>query len=439
MTSGPRPRGATTPTMRLLERLPLSRLVLMATVATALTACGSGSEDDARLRLLNASPDLGTVDLTSDKDKLSSNVATLSLGEYGGRKAGVATLQVRGVSGGATLASSPATLKKDTRYTLIAYGGAGRAQTTLLQEDQTEPASGQSKLMVMNLAPDAGKLRVFVTAADTVLNDAQAFGGREIDGGQSTGYVTQTAGRYRIRVTDADRREDLRLDLPAVELASGKVATLVLRGSGTGMLVHGLMLEQRGALTRLDNTMARVRLVTSFASGGVEATLGGQSLMSFGTPSPTIGEYRLVRAGAQDLNGLAGGFPFSRSFSTFAPGGDYTVLMRGEVSAPTISLMSDDNRLPATAGQARLRLLNGLSQPLTLNLNYSQVASSVAPGSYGSGTFTPSSSSLLTVSGPGSPTPLYKDDSFASQANGLYTVLMLGSDAQPQGILRKDR
>ena len=64
-------------------------LDLLAADEAVLAECARRLEDDARLRLLNASPDLGTVDLTSDKDELSRNVATLSLGEYGGRKAGV--------------------------------------------------------------------------------------------------------------------------------------------------------------------------------------------------------------------------------------------------------------------------------------------------------------------------------------------------------------
>ena len=66
--------------------------------------------------------------------------------------------------------------------------------------------------------------------------------------------------------------------------------------------------------------------------------------------------------------------PSMRALATGGKGGDYTVLMRGDAAAPIVDLLTDDNRLPETAGLARVRVLNGLNQALTLNVNYGALA-----------------------------------------------------------------
>lgn len=423
--------------MSLSRRSSLAAFASLAILAITLTACGGGSDDDARVRLLNAGADPGPVDLISDNDKLSAGVGALAVGEYGNRAAGAATLQLRGANSTANLAATPATLQKGVSHTLIAYGGPEAIRTSLLQEDQTEPASGQSKLMVLNLAPDAGPVSVFVTAPDAVLTSSSPFAA-SLAVGVGSGYVTQAAGTYRIRVTDPAKRDEIRLDLPAFKLESGQVTTLILRGSTGGTLVHALTLQQRGALTRVDNPSARVRLVVATPSGAIDTTWNGRPLLK-GALSPAIGEYQLVDAGTRNLRGTVNGQDLSRDLAPVAAGGDYTVLMRGDSAAPIVDLLTDDNRLPDTTGRARVRVLNGLNRALTLNVNYGVLAGGIAPASYGAGTVSPSASALLTVSSSASTTPLFTEPSFASQSGGLYTVMMLGSEAQPSGVLRRDR
>ncbi|MDH0863046.1 DUF4397 domain-containing protein [Mitsuaria sp. GD03876] len=406
--------------------------------AWLLCACGGGSNDGStRIRLLNASPDLAQGDLDIDKDRIASAVPALTLSAYKRRDGGAVSLQVRDGGAGATVASSPATLKDDAHYTLIAYGTPGAMRTSLLEEDQPAPASGQSKLMVLNLAPDAGPVDVFLTSDDAALAGAVPFVTR-VAAGAGSGFVTRDSGSYRLRVTGAGRRDDVRLDLPAIELASAQVATLVLRGGAGGVLVHGLMLPQRGEAIRRDNPSARVRLVAALARGRVDGQLDGQALLADGA-SPAIGAYQLVPAGARTLQASVDGRALAPIAVSLQPGADHTLLLRGPATAPTVDVLTDDNRLPAGDGQARLRLLNGLARPATLNFNYSPIAEAIGPGQAGLATVRATGAGLLTVSAAGSTAPLHAERDFAAQTNSVYSVFLVGDDAAPQGIVRLER
>ncbi|WP_377158784.1 DUF4397 domain-containing protein [Roseateles sp. UC29_93] len=409
--------------------------VIAATLLTA--ACNGGDDKDAQIRLLNASPELASADLAVDKDKVAGPVSALTLGSYANRGDGPVSLQVLNSNGSATVATSPATLKADTHYTLIAYGPAGAVRTSLLEEEQEAPVSGQSKLLVLNVAPDAGPVDVFLTEPAADPADAPPFATNVLAGG-SSGFLMRSSGTYRLRVTGAGKRDDVRLDLPAVTLDSAKVSTLVLRGGAGGVLVHALMLPQRGELTRLDNASARVRMIAAMPDGRVDGALGGQPLLA-GQASPTIGDYRMVPASAPSLTASVDGRPVAATLPALVAGGDYTVLLRGVSATPVVTVLTDDNRLPAVPGQARLRLVNGLDISTTMNFDYSPVVAAVDPGSSGYATVEPASAALLTVTSTQSIAPLYAARDVAIGANGVYAVFVAGDPAAPAGILRRER
>lgn len=421
-----------------IRRIPRWLVPLGVIAATLMTtACGGGNDKQTQIRLLNASPELATADLAVDKDTVSRQVPALTLGAYADRGDGPVSLQVRNSSGSATVASSPATLKADSHYTVIVYGAPGAMRTSLLEEQQEEPTSGHAKLMVLNLAPDAGPVDIFLTDPVAALDAVQPFATGVAAGG-SSGFLTRDSGTYRLRVTGAGKRDDIRLDLPAVTLDSAKVSTLVLRGGVGGVLVHALMVPQRGDLQRLDNGSARVRMIAAMPAGRVDGTVGGLPLSS-GVASPSIGEYRLVPAGGQSLAASVDGRALTSTQPALVAGGDYTALLRGTAAAPDMTVMSDDNRLPAIPGQVRLRLTNGLGVSTTMNFDYGPVVSAVNPGSARDATVAAANAALLTVTSSQSTVPLHTERDVAIVANGVYTLFMVGDDNAPTGILRRER
>jgi hypothetical protein len=68
--------------------------------------------------------------------------------------------------------------------------------------------------------------------------------------------------------------------------------------------------------------------------------------------------------------------------ATFATGGDFTILVYGTVSSPSISIFTDNNQLPASSG-IKLRLVNAgvtATGGLSMYVNNIQVANSLGYG-----------------------------------------------------------
>mgnify|MGYP003353074679 FL=1 len=231
--------------------------------AALLSACGSGDDDNTtQMRLLNASVGYSALGMEVDDVTINSSIAYANVGSYGSVDVAETGTEVISSGVGTTLASSTPSLAKDSHYTLIAYGWAGSLKTTLLQEDQDAADSGKASLLVLNLAPDAGALDVYVTAADDSLTDSTALASA-ISGGAGSGYNTLNSGTYRIRVTGYNSKTDVRLDIPSVTLSSTQVSTLVLTATSGGVLVNGMHMIQQGAVTNYPNSTTRVRMVAA--------------------------------------------------------------------------------------------------------------------------------------------------------------------------------
>ncbi|MDH0863045.1 DUF4397 domain-containing protein [Mitsuaria sp. GD03876] len=412
--------------------------------AALLAACGGGGSDStAQMRLLNASIGYAALDMAVDSTTVNSAVAYAGVGAYADVKTNATGTEVQSNNVGSTLVSTTPTLASGSHYSLIAYGSAGSMQTTLLQEDQDAPASGKTKLLVLNLAPDAGAMDVYVTGADDALDSASAVAS-SIATGSGSGYVTLNSGTFRVRMTAAGGKGDLRLDIPSITLPSAGVSTLILTGSTGGVLVNGIQLIQQGATTNFPNTTARARLVAAVGGGALVSGAIGQTSLLPTSVAPTIGDYATVAAGTANLTVYVNGQALSLANPALAAGSDYTLMVWGPAASPQFTVLADDNRLPTSpTTNAKIRLVNGVanaSTGLTLNVDYSALASNVVAGTSSTPQTTPAStSSLLTVTSPSSTTPVYSLSALQIQAGYVYTVFMMGDNTAMVGSLRRER
>lgn len=415
-------------------------------VATAalLTACGGGGDSSsAQMRLLNASIGYAALDMAVDSTTVNSGVAYAGVGSYADVKTSATGTEVQSNNVGSTLASSTPTLASGSHYTMIAYGSAGSVRTTLLQEDQDAAATGKSKLLVLNLAPDAGALDVYVTGADESLDTASTVASG-IATGSGSGYITLNSGTFRVRITSASTKTDLRLDIPSINLPSTGVSTLILTGSTGGVLVNGIQLLQQGATSNFPNTTVRARLVAAVGGSAlVSGSIGQTSLMPTSV-APTIGDYTTVAAGTADLSVYVNGTLMSFAKPALTAGSDYTLMVWGTAAAPQLAVLTDDNRLPTSpTTTAKIRLVNGVASAttgLTLNVDYSALASNVVAGTSSSPqTTAASTSALLTVTSPSSTTPVYSLSELGIQAGYVYTVFVMGDSNTMVGSLRRER
>jgi hypothetical protein len=426
-------------------------LTLSLSATAFLTACGGGgdSSSNAQVRLLNATQSYAELDLSVNDKTVNTKVAYATVGSYAGVDTANTATRVLTSDVGTSISATTPTLAGDTSYTYISYGFAGAVRTTLLQEAEAAPDANKSKLLVLNLAPDAGPLDIYVTASGDSLDTSTPVTSN-LQGGAGSGYNQINSGTFRIRVTGYTKKgNDLRLDIPAVTLDSASVNTLILTSTSGGVLVNGMQLVQKGSVKNFANTLTRVRAVNALAGTPiVAASVNGNNILPASLP-PNTTEYFSFNAGASTTAVTVNSIPVNLGSPTFAAGGDYTLLIWGDASAPQLSVLSDDNRLPTVAGNVKMRLVNGLSvagSVATLNVDFQTQASNVLPGtSSAPASLSSSTGAVVTVNSPLKVDALYNPAQGTSSgltpltANGVYTIFVMGDPNAPKGKLSKDR
>lgn len=423
--------------------MKLLRLCLVTIVAGLLTACGDfGALDDTRLRLVNATSDgYELLDLYVDGKREIAAVPVGAASGYTGLDADTYTLALARSGSSTLLAASQGTLGDGTDHTLVAYGGVGRLRTVLLRDDEDEPDSGKVKLRLLNGAADAGAVDVYLTdPADPIDDASPVAAGVAVDA--LSAYDTINSGSYRLRVTAAGDRDDVRLDVPLVTLASRQVATLLVTGTPGGVLVNAALVAQGGTLMVLPNPQARVRVVGAIASPAQVSVAAGAVPLATAQASPQVGVYALVPAGTVPLTVAVGGTPVVAPNLVAAAGADLSVLVYGSTSAPLVTVIADDNRRPTVATSAKLRLLHavdGLDETMTLSVGFTPLATAGFGAASPPALRTAGAGQVLQVTSPTPPSVKYELTDLTLDAGGIYSVFMLGSASALAPLLVRER
>jgi len=410
-------------------------LTLSLSAMAFLTACGSGgSGSQTQVRLLNATRSYSALDLTVNDKTINSSIAYATVGNYGSVDTSNTATKVLTSDVGTSVAATTPTLTAGSNYTYITYGFAGAIRTTLLQEAETAPDANKAKLLVLNLAPDAGALDVYVTtSADCSLTSETALA-TNIQGGAGSGYIQINSGTFRVCVTGYNKRSDLRLNIPAITLASASVNSLILTATDGGVLVNGITLVQKGAVQNFANTQSRVRTVAALTAGGtVASSINGQAMFSSAAISPLISDYVTTSSGTSTLSVSVNGLGISFTPPTLTAGKDTTLLIWGDAAAPKMAVLDDDNRLPTVSGNVKIRLVNAIAAQtsgVSLNVDFSSLATNVLPGTSSTpASISSTTASQVDVTVPTSATSIYTNSSLAFPANTVWTFFAVPNTA----------
>lgn len=445
--------------MNTRTRHPLGLFValLVGLLAVGLQACGDAGTTDrnkAQIRLVNAAGTAGgypQLALRLNDELRQGQVGYGDNALYAEVDDGSPTLTIHSQGSATALLTAATSLSKGRYYTALAYGGAGALRQLLLDDNQAEPDANKALLRVINAAPDSGALDVYLTGTDEALATAVP-----VQTGAAYGtlgsWITVASTGWRLRVTAANNRNDLRLDVSGLNLASRQMATLVLTPGSGGVLASALLLTQRGGIDRLDNTQARVRVVAGVDGGGaVSASVGG-TVLANGVASPSVGNYILVPAVNPAVVLTVGASPAAVSGTGPRAGADLTLLVQGSSNAaaqqagawvPRGTWVEDDNRPPSDVTQVRMRLVNGLSSPLD---NLSMSIDFVPLG----GRVVAAAASAYELTAPGTTLTLHVTRERDSKllitlsgltlvAGGTYSMFVVDSATGPLGIVRRDR
>jgi len=423
-------------------------LCLLAVLLAALlhTACGGSSDDDgggtSQVRLVNATTDYASLDLYADDAPGSKDTASFTAGNYVPLASGTRALALRRSGSATTVSTSSRPLSAGAYQTLVAYGTENALRTAYMTDGEAAPGGGKAKLRVLNAGIDAGSLDTYVFPADAPLAEQVPSVASQQPETLSL-YREFAQGSYRVVVTAPGSKTDVRLDLPAVALADQQIATLVLTTTPGGVLVHGLLVNQRGEVAAKKNPLARIRLVAGSTAGGTVSAKANGVTLSVGVASPAIVPYVTVPAGA--LAGelrVNGGAAVALPGFTAQPGADLTLLVSGTPAAPTTTFLQDNNKPPAT-GNAKLRVahgVNGLAGNVTLTADYGLVANDIPFGTASAAASLATGNAYrLEVTSPAATSRLYLNTEASLQSARIYTVFMLGDAAAPVGTLVRDR
>jgi hypothetical protein len=421
------------------------RIAALLVAALLFTACYNGADrSKAHVRLVNASNGYASLDLRLQDLLAQSTAGYGTATDYSEADPSATAATLASAGAATTLATFTTNLSRDKYFTVLAYGSAGALKQVVLDDNLDTPAEGKTLLRVVHAAPDAGSLDVYVTAsADTLASSSAVQTGSTFAGSVPT-PVTVNSGTWRVRITAAGSKTDVRLDVPALVLPNRQVVTLVLTPSRGGTLVNAMLLVQQGAVSRQDTTQARVRAVAGVAPvAAVAVTLGDATLLAgSGNFAAVAGEYALVNAGTAAPVIRVGGVAVGPPNTNVLAGGDYTLLVYGTQAAPSSVWLTDDNRLP-TSGQSRLRLVNGvggLSGTAAMTLSSAVVASGVVTGSASAyAEVSARASAEISVVSSTSTVGLYGPVTPALAAGANYSVFVLGAAGAVSGAVVADR
>ncbi|MEY2874856.1 MAG: hypothetical protein RLZZ373_2227 [Pseudomonadota bacterium] len=414
----------------------LSALTLLGGCGSKDDGSGDTSATTGTLRVVNATTQRAAVGLLIDEVSRETGIARDGASATYRVTAGSHAIALANSSGSA-LASTAPTIAAGSATTLVAWTGDNNVVKYLALDDKESlPAAGRSKLLVFNAARDAGALDVHLTPIAETLSDAPLLGNVAAGSG-SSGYSTVNAGTHRLRLLKAGSvlASDVRLDT-TLTLADGGITALVITPSTGGVLAHALLLRPATAVVALNNPQARVRLVSALpANLPVTGTFGGTGLAALGG-SPAIGVYTLVPAGTAQPAVTVSGATLTGATWTAAAGSDTTLLVTGTGAAPQLGAVSDDNRLPTSSSATRVRLVHGLGdigQDLTLNIAGAAVTTA-SPG-----TVSPISSvsavtdTTLSVTHAITAATVYQLTGKTLDAGALYSVFLLGDSRLAAG------
>jgi len=432
-------------------RSAIVRFLACCSLALLVSCKGSGDSKggDARIRLLNLSTGYTSLDLITNVDAdeddedvtQSEGVALETVSDYQTMDADAYTIKLKRTGSGSILRSfTNEELVEDDTFTYVAYGEVGAFGAMRLDDTQDEADAGETKLSVSNVST-AGALDVYVTDTDTDLDDTTPV----LSGvGAGLTSFSTNSGTYRLRVTASGDNDDVRLDIPNFPLPDRGVGALILTSTQGGTLANAIWLPQEGQPTKYTNTKARLRGAVGVANGAsASIAVAGKSVLGSATAGVIGSRYTLLDAGTLPVTLAVNGTAVTVPNISLQAGADYTLLVWSNASGPQTTLIVDDNRLPSSAGNTKLRLLNGMSTlaaPLTLSLDFSPVIEGTPVGQVSDPVeVTSGTDRQFDISNTSTAASILTRTGLSLQSASVYTFFMTDNGATPIGVLRRDR
>lgn len=210
----------------------LSPALVAVAALFAASGCG-GSSSQAKLRVMNASPNTSGMDVLLDGKTVASGIGYGSNSGYLTLDSGSRHLQIETSGTTTILLDQTLSLNGDTQTTYVASNVAASISALVLNDNSIAPSTGNASLRVVNAAPSLGSVDVYVITpgADLVASTPVI---RNLAFDAATDYQTLTAGNYEVVLTVPGSTVAL-VDTGSLNLTTGENRTvMVLNGTSGG-------------------------------------------------------------------------------------------------------------------------------------------------------------------------------------------------------------
>ena len=205
-----------------MKRFLVVVLAGLALGAALWSGGGASAADNARVRVIHASPDAPNVDVYANGARVLSNVPFKAASDYLSVPAGNYKLEV--FAAGATanpVLTINATLQAGVDYTVAAVDRVSQLKYRVFEDNNGAPAGGKAHVNVIHAGADAPAVDVAVKGGPVLVKD--------ISFGEKQGPLPVDAGRYDLEVRVAGTT-NVALPLNGVQLEPGKIYTFIATG-----------------------------------------------------------------------------------------------------------------------------------------------------------------------------------------------------------------
>lgn len=190
-----------------------------------LAITGTQAADEARVRVIHASPDAPAVDVYANGARVLTDVPFKTSSGYLAVPAGSYTFEVYPTGADpdetAAVLTIAADLATGTDYTVVALDSVAQIKNRVFVDDNAAPAAGKAHVNVIHAGPDAPRVDVAVTGGPVLVSD--------LGFGSKAGPLPVGAASYDLEVRVAGTTT-VALPLPGVELDAGVIYTFVATG-----------------------------------------------------------------------------------------------------------------------------------------------------------------------------------------------------------------
>ncbi len=168
-------------------------LALLLLLGTQALPASASAESPSFIRLVDASPDVGTVDVFVDGAKFLGNARFASVTDYRPLSAGHHNVQAALIGiGGASVIAQKLSVQAGTAYTVVALGTKATGFSLQVFVDNNLMAAGMAKVRVYHLSPGTGP--VSIATSGLTIPGALSYT-------QASNYVKLPARTYTVMVS----------------------------------------------------------------------------------------------------------------------------------------------------------------------------------------------------------------------------------------------